>query len=92
MSQRLSLVDHDHRNIMIESVKKAENNDDTIVRLYEFENRRTDFRLRLHQKAAKIWLCDLMENCEVLLAENTQEFTVSAEPFGILTLRIKYHA
>ena len=85
--QRLSLVDHDHRNIMVESIKKAEDNDDTIIRLYEFENRRTDVHLRLHKKAAKVWLCDLMENRETLLAENAREFTVPAEPFGILTIR-----
>ena len=89
LPQRLSLVDHDHRNIMIESVKKAEDNDDTIIRLYEFENRRTDVRLRLHQKAAKIWLCDLMEEREMLLAENSQEVSVTAEPFGILTIRVE---
>ena len=92
MPERLSLVDHDHRNIMVESVKKAEDNDDTIIRLYEFENRRTDVHLRLHKKAAKVWLCDLMENREMLLAEDTLEFTVPAEPFGILTLRIEYTA
>ena len=89
LAQRLSLVDHDHRNIMVESVKKAEDNDDTIIRLYEFENRRTDVHLHLHKKAAKIWLCDLMENREMLLAEDAQEFTVPAEPFGILTIRVE---
>ena len=87
LPSRMSLVDHDHRNIMIESVKKAEDNDDTIIRLYEFENRRTDVHLRLSQKAARIWLCNLMEEKEILLAENTDTFTVSAEPFGILTIR-----
>ena len=92
LPQRLSLVDHDHRNIMIESVKKAEDNNDTIIRLYEFENRRTDVHLRLPRKAAKIWLCDLMENREALLAENTDTFTAPAEPFGILTIRIEYPA
>ena len=89
MPQSLSLVDHDHRNIMIESVKKAEDSNDTIIRLYEFENRRTDVHLRLHKKAAKIWLCNLMEEREVLLAENTHAFTVPAEPFGILTIRVE---
>ena len=89
MPQTLSLVDHDHRNIMIESVKKAEDNDDTIIRLYEFENRRTDVYLRLHKKAAKIWLCNLMEERETLLAENSQEFDLIADPFGILTIRVE---
>ena len=92
LPRRMSLVDHDHRNIMIESVKKAEDNDDTIIRLYEFENRRTDVQLRLPQKASKIWLCNMLEEKEQLLAESTDTFTVSAEPFGILTIRVKVNS
>ena len=87
--KRYSMVEHDHRNIMIESVKKAEDNDDTIIRLYEFENRKTDVRLRLPRKAERIWLCNLMEENEILLAEDAQDVTVTAEPFGILTIRVE---
>ena len=89
LPQRYSLVYHDHRNIMIESVKKAEDGDDTIIRLYEFENRKTNVRLRLPQKASRVWLCNLMEEKELLLAENTADVSFTAEPFGILTLRVK---
>ena len=89
LPQRYSLVEHNHRNIMVECVKKAEDGPDTIIRLYEFENRRTDVHLHLHQKAAKIWLCNLLEEQEVLLAENTQDFVVPAEPFGIVTIRVE---
>jgi alpha-mannosidase len=89
LPQRYSLVEHNHRNIMIECVKKAEDGLDTIIRLYEFENRRTDVHLHLHQKAARIWLCNLLEEQEVLLAENSQDFVVPAEPFGIVTIRVE---
>lgn len=89
LPQRYSLVEHNHRNIMIECVKKAEDGPDTIIRLYEFENRRTDVHLHLHQKAARIWLCNLLEEQEVLLAENSQDFVVPAEPFGIVTVRVE---
>jgi alpha-mannosidase len=89
LPQRYSLVEHSHRNIMIECVKKAEDGPDTIIRLYEFENRRTDVHLHLHQKAAQIWLCNLLEEQEVLLAENSQDFVVPAEPFGIVTVRVE---
>ena len=92
MPQTLSLADHDHRNIMIESVKKAEDSSDTIIRLYEFENRRTDVHLRFHETAARVWLCNLMEEREMLLAENSRECTVTAEPFGILTIRVEHDA
>ena len=89
LPRQYSVVDHDHRNIMVESVKKAEDNDNTIIRLYEFENRKTDVTLRLPREASKVWLCNLMEEKEVLLAEKCRDFTVAAEPFGILTIRVE---
>ena len=89
LPEAYGLVSHNHRNIMIESIKKAEDDGDTIIRFYEFENRRTDVALHLEYNAAKIWLCNLLEEKEVLLAENTCDVTVPAEPFGIVTIRVE---
>ena len=89
LPQRFSMLDHDHRNIMIESMKKAEDGKDTIIRLYEFENKKTDIHLRFPQQAKRVWLCNLMEEKEMILAENSKEVFVSAEPFGIITLRVE---
>lgn len=86
LPQRYSLVSHDHRNIMVEAVKQAEDSDALIIRLYEFENTRTDVRLHLAQPFRKIWLCNLMEEREILLAENTADISIPVEPFGIITI------
>lgn len=86
LPERYSLVSHDHRNIMVESVKKAEDSAGTVIRLYEFENARTDACLTLPEKAKKIWLCNMLEEKETLLAENAAEFTLTVEPFGIVTI------
>lgn len=83
---RYSLVSHDHRNIMVEAVKQAEDSTDLIIRLYEFENTRTEAKLHLAQPFRKVWLCDLMEEKETLLAENSADITVPVEPFGIITI------
>ena len=84
-----STVSHDHRNIMIEAVKKAEDSDASIIRLYEFENTKTNAVLKLGAKAKKIWRCNLMEEKEELLAENTDMVILPVEPFGIETLLIE---
>ena len=52
---------------MIEAVKQAEDGPELIVRLYEFENCRTQASLKLGQPAKNIWLCNLMEEPERLL-------------------------
>ena len=89
LPERCALVSHDHRNIMVDVVKKAEDNDDTVIRFYEFENRRTDVKLALRGKAGKIWLCNMMEEKEQLLAENADSVTVPTEPFGIVTILVE---
>ena len=89
LPSQYSVVSHKHRNIMIESVKKAEDSDGTIIRLYEFENTKTNARLQLGTKAKKVWRCNLMEEKEALLAENTDVVNCPVDPFGIETLLIE---
>lgn len=89
LPSRYSVVSHEHRNIMIEAVKKAEDSDGVIIRLYEFENAKTNATLRLGAKAKKIWRCNLMEEKEVLLAENTDLVVCPVEPFGIETILVE---
>ena len=86
--QRYSLADHNCRNIMVEAVKGAEDGTDTIIRLYEFENKRTDLTLKLDGTAEKIWLCSMMEQPERLLAEQTDCVRLTVEPYEIVSLRI----
>ena len=83
LPERYSLVSHSARNIMIEAIKKAEDSEDMIVRLYEFENTRCDATLTFADKARQVWLCDMMEEKQELLAEETSVCNVETEPFGI---------
>ena len=89
LPRQYSIVSHDHRNIMVESVKKAEDSNATVIRLYEFENRKTNVRLKLGSPAKKIWLANLMEEKQTLLAENTDTVSFTAEPFAIETIMIE---
>ena len=56
-----SFASMDCGNIMIEAIKKAEDNNDIIMRLYEYQNKRTEAVLTLHGQFAEIYDCDLME-------------------------------
>ena len=89
LPESCSLVSHHHRNIMIEAVKKAEDSDGTVVRLYEFENTKTHVTLRFDTAYSKIWRCNLMEEKEELLAENADSVAFCADPFAIETLLLE---
>lgn len=57
----LSMVRIDKENVILEVVKKAEDGDETVIRLYEAFNRRSGVRLRFMKKIKTIAECNLME-------------------------------
>jgi alpha-mannosidase len=83
------LVGCENRNIVIESVKKAEDSDDVVVRLYECHNTRGRAELSLLRKPTAAWLCDLEENpiAELELAEGLVPFDF--KPFEIVTIKLR---
>ena len=86
LPQALSLASADKENVMVEVVKQAEDSDATVLRLYEFENTATETVITLPEKAKAIWLCDMLERKERLLAENTDHLTLRIAPFEIVSL------
>jgi len=84
-----ALVACEDRNIVIESVKKAEDSNDIVVRLYECHNSRGQAELICARTPSVAMLCDLEEN-EIMDLE-VQDGVVSFEfkPFEILTLKLK---
>ena len=76
----------DCRNIMIEVLKKSEDGRSSILRIYEFENRRTNAAITFGRKYRRIWTANLLEEKETLLAEETDYVCITVKPFEIVTL------
>lgn len=83
-----SLVSVDN-GIIIETVKKAEDSDATVIRMYEYANKRTVATLRLGFAADEIRECNLMEKDGDLLAKGTDSVTLTFRPFEIKTVKVK---
>ena len=85
----LSAVECDAKNVVIETVKAAEDGSGTIVRLYECANKRTRTALKFGLPASKVFLCDLMENEseELPLSNGRTEYTFGN--FEIVTLKLR---
>ena len=83
------LVSCENRNVVIESVKKAEDSDDRIVRLYECHNTRGRADLAIAGGVSAAWLCDLEENpiAELELSEGLVSFDF--KPFEIVTIKLR---
>jgi alpha-mannosidase len=77
-------------NVIIETLKKAEETDDLIIRLYEAYGKRGNVSLNLNKLGVKnAWICNLLEEKEkqLHLENSTIEFPI--KPYEIVTIRIQ---
>lgn len=83
-----SFTSIDSDNVIIETIKKSEDNSGIIVRAYENKNRRNVSTIKWNCTFVKAIECDLMENELEIIAENSNSFTFNIKPFEIKTFKI----
>jgi alpha-mannosidase len=84
-----TLVGCDDRNVVVESVKKAEDSNEIIVRLYECHNARGRAELTCALPIKSAALCDLEENELNKLEVMDGAVSFDYRPFEILTIRLE---
>jgi alpha-mannosidase len=82
-------VSCEDRNIVIESVKRAEDSNDLIVRMYECHNARGRAELTCSRKVKAAMLCDLMENDVAEMDRTESGAMFDYRPFEIITVRLR---
>lgn len=87
LSEEFSLVGCDKANVIVETVKKAEDDDGMIVRMYDAFNRRANATVTVAEGFKKAYLCDLMENQIEELEFSDNKVTVPVSNFEIITLK-----
>lgn len=82
------LLSCDDRNVVVETVKKAEDSNDLLVRLYECHNARGRAELGCVKTIKRAWLCDLeeRERQELEIADGVVLFDY--KPFEIITIKL----
>ena len=85
-----AFISTDKDNIIIETVKPAENGDGMIVRLYDCENSLTKATLTFAEgELESVEECNLMEEKEADIEACGNSFTVSVKPYEIKTYRVR---
>jgi alpha-mannosidase len=87
----LSLVAVDCPNVVIETIKEAENGKGLIVRLYESQRRRGEFVLSTGFPLAGAWRTNLLEEEEAPLPIQERSVRCPIRPYEIVTLRLLSH-
>jgi alpha-mannosidase len=78
----------DRPNIVIETVKQAEDGQGVIVRVYESQRQRGTFALKTGFPLAEVWRTDLLEAKQVQIPCSDHSVEVPFRPYQILTLRL----
>ncbi|MFW5985632.1 MAG: alpha-mannosidase, partial [Halanaerobiaceae bacterium] len=80
LPEELSLAEVDQENVIIETVKQAEDDQSIIIRLYECYNRRTSVQLKLFAEPVKVQECDLKEEDIGVVEVQENEFNFEIKP------------
>lgn len=90
LAPEYSLVSSDKDNAVIEVVKKAEDSDAVIVRLYECYNRRTPVTLIFGKELTSVVECNMMEEGADPVEFTGNQATFEMKPYEIKTLRVTF--
>ena len=87
--KQISFASVNRRNVILETVKAAEQGEGTVLRLYECENARTKVTVKLPEGTKEAYLTNLLEEVEAELAVVDGTVTFTIKPFEIVTLLVK---
>jgi alpha-mannosidase len=78
----------DSPQIVIETIKRAEDGNGFIVRLYESQRRRGEIVLTTTFDLAAAWRCNLLEENQSEIAVEGKRVVLAVKPYEIVTLRL----
>jgi alpha-mannosidase len=80
----------DVENVIIDTVKKAEDSDAIIVRVYEAYGQRGEVKLTFGRKPKKVTECDLMEENDVPVKLSAATVAFSITPYEIRSFKVVF--
>ena len=89
LPESYSFITSDCENVIVDTVKKAEDSDELVVRLYETYNRRGKATIKFGFDVQKVNLSDLCENKTKEIKVKNNSVTLDFKPFEIITLVVK---
>lgn len=90
VKSKFSLVSANKENIIIDTVKQAENSNATVVRAYDAYNRRGKVKFTFGFDIKKAFLCDMLENkLKELDVTNSNEVELNVSNFEIVTIMVE---
>ncbi|MEM6431545.1 MAG: glycosyl hydrolase-related protein, partial [Deinococcota bacterium] len=89
-AQLAPLMQVDAANIIVETIKQAEDGHGIIVRLYDGHGITSKVTLMAAFEIVKVSRCDMLENAQATLVHDARSITLDVNPYEIVTLRLEY--
>lgn len=83
-----SMIGIDQQNVIVEVVKKAEDSDDVVVRMYECQNKRSNVTMELMGEILKAFECNLLEENQEEFIPEGNRLSFSIKPYEIKTFKL----
>ena len=85
-----SFVKANRENVIIETVKKAEDSNGIVVRIYEAFNQRGEVKLEFVYQLKNVIECNLLEEPETSIKFNGNKFRFEIKPYEIKTFIVEF--
>jgi alpha-mannosidase len=86
--ETVGIVSTSAPNIVIETVKRSEDGNSVVIRLYECMRKRGPVTLNLGFDVRAVWHTNLLEENQEELTLNGQQLALNVKPYEIITLRL----
>jgi alpha-mannosidase len=86
--ERRSLIEVDTPQVVVEAIKRAEDSEAVVVRIYEAWGGRCRARVRTSLPASHAFLCDLLERNRTEIEVRDGQLELELTPFKIVTLKL----
>jgi len=90
VSNLQSLISTSSPNVIIETVKRSEDGDGVIVRLYESQRKRGQVKVKVGSRIESAWETNLLEEDKSELQVESGQVILNVRPYQIMTLRLRY--
>ncbi len=89
VSRLKSLISVSSPNVIVETVKRAEDGNGIILRLYESQRKRGQVQLRAGFGVEAAWETNLLEENQSALRVENDSIQLNLKPYQIMTIRLK---
>ncbi|MGZ9164713.1 MAG: alpha-mannosidase [Anaerolineales bacterium] len=87
-----SLISVSKPNIIIETIKRAEDGNGIVLRLYESQRKRGQVQVRMGFSVESAWETNLLEENESELSVENDSIRLNLKPYQIMTIRVREKA